>query len=135
MNLDLSFTVASIIALAALVSPLLTTCMNNHHAYRMKKLEYDEARKRAEIQRERDIYEGYVCAAGACMASGTNENYASYGSHMQLALFYSPQETRNKIIALHENLKKGDHEAIDRLLAEINSDLSAYQKQIHETNK
>jgi len=53
-NLDLSISIAVIIALTALISPIIVALINNKHQYKMKKMEYEENEKAKllEIQSE-----------------------------------------------------------------------------------
>lgn len=45
MNIDLNLTITGIIALCAILSPILTTLINNHHQSKMKKVEIYELAK------------------------------------------------------------------------------------------
>ncbi|PNE48970.1 hypothetical protein AUF12_16465 [Enterococcus avium] len=42
MKLDLSFTITAIIALCALITPLLTTYLNNSHQRKLRELEFHQ---------------------------------------------------------------------------------------------
>lgn len=49
MQTDLSLTITSIIALCAIISPIITTALNNHHQSVMKKIEFYELAKRESL--------------------------------------------------------------------------------------
>ena len=49
MQIDLSLTITSIIALCAIISPIITTALNNHHQSVMKKIEFYELAKRESL--------------------------------------------------------------------------------------
>ncbi len=51
MQIDLSLTITSIIALCAIISPIITTAINNHHQSAMKKIEFYELAKRESLNK------------------------------------------------------------------------------------
>ena len=42
VSVDLTLTVSVILGLSAIISPILVALINNHHQYKMKKLEYKQ---------------------------------------------------------------------------------------------
>lgn len=50
MNIDLSLTITSIIALIALISPILTCLINNHYDLKKRKIELSSNQKREALQ-------------------------------------------------------------------------------------
>lgn len=91
-KLDLSFTITSIIAICALLSPILTAIINNCHQKSMKKLEYKEQEKQRKIERKREIYEDYFRAAGACVQHINPESLLEFGKHSAQILCYVPDD-------------------------------------------
>lgn len=51
MQIDLSLTITSIIALCAIISPIITTAINNHHQLSIKKMEFYELAKRESLDK------------------------------------------------------------------------------------
>lgn len=94
---DWSGLVAMIVSFCALLSPMLTALCNNWHQQKMKRMDYEHQEHEERIKREREIYEGYIRAAGAAIQSPTVENLQEYGSHSALAAYYVPKEIQNKI--------------------------------------
>ena len=86
---DWSGLVAMVVSLCALVSPMLTAIFNNWHQQKMKQMEYDHQEREERVRREREIYEGYIRAAGAAVQSETLENLSEFGSHSALAMYLS----------------------------------------------
>lgn len=62
--IDLTLTVGSILAVSAVVAPVLTSIINNRYQLKMKQLELEDNRKQREIQRIIDIYDTYAIASG-----------------------------------------------------------------------
>lgn len=71
---DWSSLVVMIVAICALVSPILTAACNNWHQRKMKQLEYEHQDKKWRLNREREMYEGYIRAAGAAVQAPTRKN-------------------------------------------------------------
>lgn len=97
---DWSGLVAMIVSFCALLSPMLTALCNNWHQQKMKRMDYEHQEHEERIKRERDIYEGYIRAAGAAIQSPTAENLQKYGSHSALAAYYVPEEIQKDILAM-----------------------------------
>lgn len=92
--------VAMIVSLCALFSPSLTAHINNKHQQKMKEIEYSHQEKEERQAHEREIYEGYIRAAGAAIQSPTEENLQVYGSHSALAAYYVPKNIQKDILAM-----------------------------------
>lgn len=47
-EIDMSLTIAGIVALSAIISPVVVTILNNRHSFKMKKLEI-QSEKQAQV--------------------------------------------------------------------------------------
>ena len=90
---DWSGLVAMVVSLCALVSPMLTAIFNNQE-------------REERVRREREIYEGYIRAAGAAVQSETLENLSEFGSHSALAMYYASKELREDMLSLERLVKR-----------------------------
>ena len=99
---DWSGLVALVVSLCALISPLLTAIFNNRHQRKMKQMEYDHQEKEEQQKREREIYEGYIRAAGAAVQYQTKESIQAFGEHSALAMYYVPEELRADMLQLEK---------------------------------
>lgn len=99
---DWSSLVVMIVAICALVSPILTAACNNWHQRKMKQLEYEHQDKKWRLNREREMYEGYIRAAGAAVQAPTNENLKEYGSYSAIASYYAPKFVQINIRKMDE---------------------------------
>ncbi|EGO7729119.1 hypothetical protein FNP24_002561 [Enterococcus faecalis] len=78
LKLDLSFTITAIIALCALITPLLTTHLNNSHQRKMKELEYHQQDQTKEFLYVREKMDNYLKAVGQFIGSDTAINQAAF---------------------------------------------------------
>lgn len=111
---DWSSLVAMVVAICALFSPALTAFFNNQHQLEMKKLEYEHQEREAQQKREREIYEGYIRAAGAAIQYQTKESIQTFGEHSALAMYYVPEELRADMVLLEKPAQR--RESYDDLL-------------------
>lgn len=103
---DWSGLVAMAVSICALISPILTAICNNWHQRKMKQMEYDHQEREDHLKREREIYEGYIRAAGAAVQSETLDNLSEFGSHSALAMYYAPKELREDMLSLERLVKR-----------------------------
>ena len=88
-TIDLSITITAIIGLSAILSPIITTMINNRHQEHMRKLELNHADKIRREEHEREIFEGYIRAAGACVQDSSSPDVLhDFGEHSALAQYY-----------------------------------------------
>lgn len=85
---------------------MLTAIFNNWHQQKMKQMEYDHQEREERVRREREIYEGYIRAAGAAVQSETLENLSEFGSHSALAMYYASKELREDMLSLERLVKR-----------------------------
>lgn len=102
---DWSGLVAMVVSICALISPILTAICNNWHQRKMKQMEYDHQEREDRLKREREIYEGYIRAAGAAIQSASPENLKEYGSHSALVAYHVPENVRDDILKLDKQIR------------------------------
>lgn len=107
-TIDLSITITAIIGIAAIVSPILTALLNNHHLKVMKRMELDYAARQREADHENEIFDGYIRAAGACIQKHAVESLLTFGEYSGLAKYYVPKEIRNNMELLEKNIMTDD---------------------------
>lgn len=101
MKLDLTITISAILGLAAIISPIATSIINNIYQLNLKKLEYEQQDKEASVFYKRGIYEDYLRCTGTCIAFATKENLQEYGKMYALALIYFPPDLIEDLKALN----------------------------------
>ncbi|WP_270248938.1 hypothetical protein [Ruthenibacterium lactatiformans] len=127
-KIDLSFGVTAIIAICALLSPILTALLNNRHQIKIKRMDERRAADESDFLHRRNIFENYVSAAGACLNYGGGETKKNYGACYATALFYAPQSLSAEMRLLNEFIANNDLDRAMPLLDEIVIKLSEETK-------
>lgn len=84
-KIDLTVTVSIIIALCAIISPILTAIINNHHQLKLRKLELREKQYENTIVYQRSIFENYLRASGKCITHANPDALREYGEYYLIA--------------------------------------------------
>lgn len=103
-EIDLTITVTVVIAVCAIISPIITTLLNNHHLYKMRKLDMRLETQKTSYFYKRGIYEEYLKAAGRCVAHANAERLNEYGEVYLLALIYFPEDLQTELITINESI-------------------------------
>ena len=123
-EVDLTVTISVIIALCAILSPILTAIINNCHDTKLKKLEYEHLEREEERKHERELYEGYIRAAGSCIQYPGKEQKTNFGEHSSLLAYAVPdEEIRKDIILLEKTIDRSDKAYSVELLVSISQRL------------
>lgn len=93
-----------VIAVCAILSPILTALINNHHQKVMKKLEYKHLEHEEQIRHEREIFEKFVSSAGACIHDPAYNEVKIYGENLGLILYYVPDDIRKEILKFENDV-------------------------------
>lgn len=91
---DLSITISAIIAIAAIISPILTAVINNIHQKNMKKLELKEKHYEETVSYQKEIFENYLSKTGNYIGSTFTSVNAlmEYDDAYLVALLYAPND-------------------------------------------
>lgn len=104
MKMDFSEIAAIVAIIGAVVSPVATTYLNNKHAEKMRQLEYEHQDKIEKQQHDREIYEGYIRAAGACVQAANTDALQEFGKHSALAMYYVAEDVRQDMMRLERSI-------------------------------
>lgn len=118
-KIDLSITISAVIATCAIISPVLTALINNHHLYKMRKLDIKLEKEKASAFYKRGIFENYLKIAGKCVTTPNDETLSKYGEIYPLALIYFPDYLQTTLLQLNESILKHDWEIAQMHLASI----------------
>lgn len=106
-KIDLTITVSVIVALAAVISPILTTLINNHHQTTLRMLELKQKHYEQTVLYKRNIFENYLKGLSMVSQNPTLENIDRYSKYYSLAYMYLPEHIRIKMSyvnnLLHDN--------------------------------
>ena len=103
--IDLTLNITSILALVAIVSPIITTLLNNKHQEKMKNREYDNENKKASFFYRRGVYEEYLRCVGQYVSFGDTDVLKDYGKIYPLALIYFPDNLFDELIAIDADIQ------------------------------
>lgn len=123
-KLDLTVTVSVIIALCAIISPILTSIINNRYQFKIRKLENQQHRFETQIAYRQKIFEDYLRSAGKCMAYVNTDSLREYQQYYQVALLYASDEIREQMISTNTSMQK-------RLWNDVSKKLEKLTPMIH----
>lgn len=107
-HIDITITISVIVALCAIISPIATALINNHHQLRIKKMDLEQKDIEKTILYKRTVFENYLKYAGRCIAYANDSAQKDYGEYYFLALLYAPHELRSDMIQAHEAMNDCD---------------------------
>lgn len=96
-NIDLTVTISVIVALCAIISPILTTIINNLFQIKLKRLESSQKRYEDTVLHKREIFENFLSAFNQVCQLPTNEAIAQYSSSYSLVYIYLPKKVRDDL--------------------------------------
>ncbi|MCM1286283.1 MAG: hypothetical protein NC213_08005 [Acetobacter sp.] len=107
---DLSITISAIIAVAAVISPILTAIINNAHQTKMKKLELKQEHYEKSVTYQINIFENYLRKAGKHIGSKFRSLEASqeYTNAYLVALLYAPKELQDSMKNANDCIENSD---------------------------
>ena len=120
--------VTEVIAVCAILSPVITALFNNIHLAIMKLMEYRHLEKVRRKKREQEIYEEYLRSAATCIYSQTTGSWEKFAACASIAEYYCSSPLRKKMLDFRKDLPgKNRPENIDAL-ANITEDLRRKKK-------
>lgn len=118
-DIDLTITISVILALAAVVSPIFTTIINNRYQLKLKKLEMIQTADKESSYYKRGVLEEYLKAAGACTTVAVDSDFVEFGKVYPLALLYFPESLQNEVVALNKLILTYNREEARRALDQL----------------
>ncbi|WP_059004248.1 hypothetical protein [Bittarella massiliensis (ex Durand et al. 2017)] len=110
MHFDASITITSIIAVCAIISPIATSLINNHHQKTMRKVELEYEIQRNLEKHKKVIFEDFIRAAGACIYYSDGDALKEIGKHIYVVLCYAPEELVGDIKTLENQIRGSNFE-------------------------
>lgn len=100
MTINWSFVIYGIPLITAILSPVITTILTNHHQAKMWK-------KENYTKRKIEMIESYVRHTGAFLKSKTCENLEAYGTSSGMVFLYIPQELWPLVTKIDTDVRAG----------------------------
>jgi len=101
-QIDMTITISVIVALAAIISPVFTALINNHHLKTLKELELKQKEYEQTVLYKRKIFENYLKSLSMVTHYCSEENINFYSEYYPLAYMYSSPEVRSKMLQVNE---------------------------------
>lgn len=103
-KIDLTITISVVIAICAIISPILTTILNNHYLLKCKKIDMRLEAEKSSHFYKRGVYETYLKAVGKCIQSKGHNTLVEYGEIYPIALIYFPIDLQSDLITLNDEI-------------------------------
>ncbi len=123
-KIDLTVTISIIIGICAIVSPIITTLLNNRHQMKIKRMELEQEHYHNVFLHNRSIYENYLKYAGQTVILPDDKPVFNYGESYLLALACSPDHLQQKMIHANEKIVAHDWSDALKLFEDLVPDIA-----------
>lgn len=87
----------SIIAICAIIAPVLVALINNHHQYKMKEMDMRQKLFEQTVLHKRKIFENFLSAFNQVCHLQTEEALSEYSACYSLVYIYLPKKVREDL--------------------------------------
>lgn len=116
--------ITAVVAVAAVISPMFTTFINNYFQLKLRKLDFEEERLNNTVYHKREIFEKYLFYSGRLLCTGFADDYPPYYSYYHQALLYVDDQLASKMEQAHLLFVQMDRNVtLQSLMFSISSDL------------
>lgn len=126
-KIDLTISISVIVALAAIISPILTAIINNHYQLKLKHMELKQKEYEETIMYKRNIFENYLRNLNDVFQHPTNESLSRYAQYYPLACLYLPEDICRQLSEVNHKLGKSVHvdiaDDIDEIIIAVSNEL------------
>lgn len=105
MQFDLTITVTAILGIAAIISPIATTIINNRYHLKMRRLDSEIELRKENSFYNREIYENYLKSTFKYLKRHDVDTKHEYSEYYALALIYFPESLLNQITEIDSILR------------------------------
>ena len=95
---DLTISISVILAVCAIVTPIITCKIKNKQQKKIRKLELKRQEYVETIIHQREFFENYLKHAGRCIYYADADALKDYGEHYYSALMYAPEDLKSDMI-------------------------------------
>ena len=97
--------VTAIVALSAILSPIITTIINNKHNLKIRALDAKRLKYEETTKYKQSIIENYIKHTGRCISHADKDLMRDYGEYYFLALTYAPNDIREQMKEIHSHMR------------------------------
>lgn len=125
----IDLTISVIVALAAIISPILilTAIINNHYQLKLKHMELKQKEYEETIMYKRNIFENYLRNLNDVFQHPTNKSLSRYAQYYPLACLYLPEDIGRQLSEVNHKLGKSVHvdiaDDIDEIIIAVSNEL------------
>lgn len=116
-QVDLTITISVILALCAIISPVLVTIFNNRSQYKIRKLEIESRQKY-------EITEQYLKAVSKYISMDSLANFKEYNEARGLIYIYIPKRSQKYVDKLDRVIVSKNFQEAQNLFPEICKELA-----------
>lgn len=117
LEFDLTVSITAVLAVCAIISPILTTIINNRYQLKIKKMDLLQKEREETILYTNRIFEEYLANTGSLLYNPTSAGYEKYGCCYSKAIFYAPETIRVEMSRLDDKILSGVSDHNDRSAA------------------
>ena len=125
MKVDLTVTISVILGCAAVVSPILTALINNHHQRKMKLLELKQEKYKETVVYRRNLIEAYLQKTAKCISYHRELQQNEYEESFGKVISYVPDNIRDKMIRIDGFIHDLDNAAAYKDFIQLLPELTA----------
>lgn len=122
---DMTVTISIILAVSAIISPIVTSICSSRLKYRKRKEELESKHKTMILLHKQKVFEEYLLEAGKAIGDRLSGPSKEYYSSYYIALASAPRDIRHKMNYVNESLTSGNYEdaasEIESVSAAINN--------------
>jgi hypothetical protein len=126
-KIDLTISITVIVAIAAIISPVITTLLNNHYQLKIKKMEMQQKQYEDTVLYRRQIIENYLQALSVVMQTCNRINQENYAKYYSVAYLYLPDAIQKEMSEINHLIygigTNCSLEQLDRLITDIDKEL------------
>ena len=126
-KIDLTISISVIVALCAIISPLLTAIINNHHQAKIRRMEDLQQEYRDTVLHHRNVYENYLKYAGRCIYYADRDALKDYGEYYYSALIYAPPDIQTDMIQANKLMLEDNYDEASVLIEALATKLHTIQ--------
>ena len=120
---DLTIIISVIVAMCAILSPIITSIINNVHHTKIRKLELNYQLYEVHALHIREIFENYLTSLGKCINYINAADAKEYNTYYSLALVYSPESLKKKMYEIHKQVHDETLANNVKLVSEVTSEI------------
>lgn len=115
----------SITAITAILAPLFVAIINNHHQYKLKKMELEQKSYEQSVLHKREIFEKFLSAFNKACQLQTADAVSEYSSCYSLVYIYLPKPVRDELGKINLLIKQHDWSEVIKYVDRISIDIAA----------